>query len=168
MKQWLALVLVFALYGGVWAQAAGQAPCSGVEFRQFDFWVGEWEVYAQERLVGHSRVERILDGCVLLENWTGKGGSEGKSFNLYNAATRQWEQTWVDNAGLTVHFRGRFDPAAKTLRLVAVDADSLQQRMTFYALPDGTVRQHCESAPPMGDFKTTFDGLYRRKTSQED
>lgn len=150
------------------AQGAASRPCSGPEFRQFDFWIGEWEVYAGERLVGNSRVERILGSCVLLENWTGKGGSEGKSFNLYNAAAHQWEQTWVDNAGLILHFKGQYDPAAKALRLAAVDSDSVQQRMTFYALPDGTVRQVWESAPPMGDYKTTFDGLYRRLPAKDE
>jgi hypothetical protein len=169
MKQLFLLFLAMVLLGlDAPAQGAAPRPCSGAEFRQFDFWIGEWEVYAGERLVGNSRVERILGGCVLLENWTGKGGSEGKSFNLYNAAAHQWEQTWVDNAGLTIHFKGQYDPAAKALRLAAVDSDSVQQRMTFYALPDGTVRQVWESAPPMGDYKTTFDGLYRRQTIQDD
>lgn len=149
------------------AQPAQAAPCTGAEFHQFDFWLGEWAVYAGERLVGNSRIERILGDCVILENWSGKGGSEGKSFNLYNAATRQWEQTWVDNAGLILHFKGQYDPTAKALRLAAVDSDSVQQRMTFYAMPDGTVRQVWESAPPMGDYKTTFDGLYRRVRTQD-
>jgi hypothetical protein len=162
MKLFVSLSLLLAVLShDLAAQAPGKAPCDGQEFRQLDFWVGEWEVYAQDRLVGWSRVEPILGGCVLLENWTGKGGSEGKSFNRYDAQTKRWEQTWVDNAGLSLVFRGKYDATAQAMRFVA-DADSVQQRMTFYALPDGTVRQLWESAPPMGDFKTTFDGLYRR------
>lgn len=163
----LLFLLLWSLPNLLVAQAAPAAPCTGAEFHQFDFWLGEWEVYAGERLVGHSRIERILGDCVIQENWSGKGGSEGKSFNLYNAAARQWEQTWVDNAGLILHFKGQYDPMAKALRLAAVDSDSVQQRMTFYHLPDGTVRQVWESAPPMGDYKTTFDGLYRRTRPQD-
>ena len=41
----------------------------------------------------------MLDGCVLLENWTGVEGGAGKSFNLYDATDRKWHQIWVDNSG---------------------------------------------------------------------
>ena len=72
-------------------------PCEfDPEFRRFDFWIGDWDVQqtgAPRAPVGAaSRVERILDGCVLLENWTPPGGPDGKSFNIYNTSTRQWEQ----------------------------------------------------------------------------
>src|SRR5262249_46376888 len=56
--------------------AAFAAPCTqpGSPWRQFDFWVGTWDVYDRSgNRVGESRIERILGDCVVLENWKGTG-----------------------------------------------------------------------------------------------
>jgi hypothetical protein len=46
---------------------------------------------------GASRVERILDGCVIMENWSTVGRPYmGKSFNTYNPSDKTWTQHWVD------------------------------------------------------------------------
>ena len=38
---------------------AKKAPCNEARFRQFDFWVGEWEVKdASGKVVGHNSVTR--------------------------------------------------------------------------------------------------------------
>ena len=84
-----------------------QKPCSKPEFRQFDFWIGEWEAFGLKgQKAGDSRISLILDSCVILEEWTSANALQGviytgKSFNSYNAATRQWQQTWTDNTGNT-------------------------------------------------------------------
>src|SRR5262249_27985056 len=40
-------------------------------YRQFDFWVGDWNVYNKAGFkVGTSKIESILGKCVVLENWT--------------------------------------------------------------------------------------------------
>jgi len=47
-------------------------PCAyAKENRQFDFWVGEWDVSTTQGSVpaGTSRIELILGDCVVLENW---------------------------------------------------------------------------------------------------
>ena len=73
-------------------------PCEqGAEHHQFDFWVGEWDVVApggQE--AGKSHIERAVDQCAIVENWWGVAGSNGKSLNLYNSATKKWQQFWVE------------------------------------------------------------------------
>jgi hypothetical protein len=84
-------------------------PCAHqAEYQQFDFWVGEWDVKqtGASQVVGASSIQKILDGCVVLENWTGGLGSTGKSFNVYDAATKKWEQYWVDSVGGRIHFIG--------------------------------------------------------------
>lgn len=51
-------------------QAKAQAnarPCDQAAYRQFDFWVGEWDVKAGGQVAGASSVQRILDGCVPAE-----------------------------------------------------------------------------------------------------
>ena len=54
-------------------------PCQAAEYRQFDFWVGEWDVVTTEghNPAGSSSVQLILDQCALLENWN--GGGTGKA-----------------------------------------------------------------------------------------
>src|SRR3954471_9042811 len=76
------------------AAAAAAQPCRASEtYRQLDFWVGEWEVHGPKgKTVGTSSVQLILGDCVVFENWTGAGGSTGKSFNLYDAQARKWKQ----------------------------------------------------------------------------
>src|SRR5436190_24339821 len=51
--------------------AASPAPprCDAPEYRQFDFWAGEWDVTsaANGSAAGTNSVTRTLDGCVLQE-----------------------------------------------------------------------------------------------------
>ena len=56
-------------------------PCKqAAEFRQFDFWIGEWlPKNAQGVTVGTSSIQLILVTCVIFENWN-TPISSGKSF----------------------------------------------------------------------------------------
>src|SRR5262245_31354547 len=82
------------------AQSPPAKPgCNAPEHRQFDFWVGTWDVTANGKHAGVNRIEKILDGCALMESWTGASGYRGNSLNFYDAARRQWHQTWVDISG---------------------------------------------------------------------
>ena len=60
-------------------------PCASAEHRQFDFWIGDWEVRLPDgKPAGTNRISRILNGCVIQENWSGTGGSNGTSYNIYD------------------------------------------------------------------------------------
>ena len=88
-------------------------PCQSSEHRQFDFWVGQWDVFATSgKKVGENRIELIADGCALLEQWTGNGGVTGKSLNIYDTIDRRWHQTWVDNGGTLLMLAGSSSIAA--------------------------------------------------------
>ena len=83
------------------AAASATAPCSTPAHREFDFWLGEWEVRAPDgKLAGINRIEREYDGCVLHERYTTERGYRGESLNVYDAARGVWHQTWVDNTGV--------------------------------------------------------------------
>src|SRR5689334_20132368 len=57
------------------AQAPSARPCGAAEYRQFDFWIGEWDVFDRDgSKAGHNRVESIEGGCGVQENWTSIGG----------------------------------------------------------------------------------------------
>jgi hypothetical protein len=80
------------------AQSSQNAPCSNSFYRQFDFWIGEWEAFSiKGQKAGDSRIELILDSCIILENWTSTSVANGikyagESYNTYNAATKKWQQ----------------------------------------------------------------------------
>ncbi|HEY5969446.1 MAG TPA: hypothetical protein VIU35_15810 [Chitinophagaceae bacterium] len=152
----------------------GQKPCSLPEFRQFDFWIGEWEAYGVNgKKGGDSKISLILDSCIILEEWTSAGVQQGlryagKSFNTWNRAARQWQQTWVDNTGNTTAFtRGKFennkivfssDPFPFSKDTIAI------RRLTFFDLGIDKVRQLGEISKDKGATWTAeYDLEYRRK-----
>ncbi len=75
-----------------------QIGCEGLNgFSDFDFWVGEWEVFDRSTgaKVGEDTIQKIESGCMLLEHWRGVSGSTGTSLTYYNPVTREWRQVWV-------------------------------------------------------------------------
>jgi hypothetical protein len=144
------------------AQTAPSKPCaSQPEFRQFDFWLGEWEVKVNGNPAGTNSVQLILDKCVIFENWTGARGLNGKSFNIYNAAKKQWQQFWADDRGNVLELAGEFKDGA--MHLSGAQGKTLQ-RITWTPLPEGNVRQLWESSNDNGKtWNVAFDGLYLRK-----
>ena len=162
----LATVALAVLFAS--PQALPQSPCATPEHRAFDFWVGNWDVVTPAgKPAGASRVERILDGCVIMENWTGVGGTyEGKSFNTYDAVDRTWTQHWVDTAGASVLLTGGFEGKNLVYRrdFVRRDGKPTKARMTFFNLGDGQVRQLVEHSIDGGRTWTTqVDLTYRRR-----
>jgi tetratricopeptide (TPR) repeat protein len=146
-------------------------PCEfDPAYRQFDFWVGEWEVTP----VGappntprpQSRIEKILNGCVILENWMPPNAAGGKSFNSYNAQTRKWEQFWVDSVGTVIHFIGeaRDGNMYYTAESTAPSGAKTLGKMTFFNLGPDRVRQLWEQSTDGGKtWSVAFDGMYNRK-----
>lgn len=141
-------------------------PCKArPEFRQFDFWIGEWlPKNAQGVTVGTSSIQLILGSCIIFENWE-TPVSAGKSFNLFDTRDGKWHQTWVDAKGFSTHYVGGLVDGKMVL-----DSESVQNgkkttaRMTFSKLPNGDVRQHGENSTDEGKtWTTTFDFIYVRK-----
>ncbi len=141
-------------------------PCRAKpEFRQFDFWVGEWLPRNPQGItVGTSSVQLILSSCVVFENWE-TPVSAGKSFNLYDVRDGKWHQTWVDNKGLITHYVGGLVDG----KMVLVSESMANGRkglakMTFSKLENGDVRQHGEASSDGGKtWTTSFDFTYVRK-----
>jgi hypothetical protein len=153
----LAVVLVAAC-----AQDAKPPPCATPAHRQFDFWLGDWEVRDPSgKIVGRNEITSLQDGCVVFESWRGAGGVTGMSLNVYDAASRKWKQTWVDNSGGVLELEGTFAGGRMTL---TSDPGKAMNRVTWQALPDGRVRQHWEASEDSGaTWKTAFDGYYERR-----
>jgi hypothetical protein len=144
------------------------AQCAAPEHRQFDFWVGDWDVF--ERANGAQRVARaqvslILDDCVLLEEYTGADGHRGKSFSLYDGTTRSWRQTWVTNRGEVLDIRGGLDPVGAMV-LSGFDRDpagAARQVRGRWELESGgrVVREIAERQVAGAPWITWFDLEFR-------
>jgi len=144
----------------------GARPCDLAAYRQFDFWVGEWEVRAQGRTAGSNSVQRILDGCVIFENWTGAGGGTGKSFNFFNSATGKWQQTWVDSGGRVLELVGEAHAGGMRFAGESLTREGrrVMHRLIFTALAGDRVRQLWEQSRDGGQtWSVAFDGEYLRK-----
>jgi hypothetical protein len=147
-----------------------QSPaCSSPEYHQFDFWLGEWDVFGPKGArVGTNRIERQFGGCVLQEHWVGAGGGVGSSFNTFSRATGQWHQTWVDNQGTLLLLDGAFKDGAMTLsgRVAEPNGKLTLHRIRWSVIggDPNRVRQLWESSTDGGNTWTVaFDGTYVRK-----
>ena len=165
----LPIFLLCASWGLTQNPTPPPKPCATPEYRQMDFWIGDWNVHTPDgKLVGTNRIEQILGSCVLMENWEGAGGSMGHSFNLYNIRTQAWEQTWVDNGGGVIYFQGKWDEEAGNLDFRAEsttrDGKPISYRMVFTPQKDGSVNQVWDASRDGGEtWNNLFDGTYKKK-----
>jgi hypothetical protein len=145
---------------------AADPDCSSVEYRRLDFWIGEWNVtYRDGKPAGKSLIQKVLKDCVILENWTGVDGFDGKSFNLYDRNKNKWIQKWVDSRGQLLEFEGIF--MDKTLEYLGkyktLDGKNVVASMSFSHESDGTVRQIWKQSIDSGKtWKVEFDGVYTK------
>lgn len=148
------------------APAQTPRPALPPESRQFDFWLGEWDVTnAAGKLAGTSKIESIA-AAGLLESWTGATGYTGRSLNAWNAAKKQWQQYWVGSDGGVLELSGGLVDGRMVLAGEhGVKGGRRLERITWTPNADGTVRQHWEQSADGGKTWTTaFDGLYRRRS----
>lgn len=158
----MALAAIAGLLVASTVQAQGPPPaCQGPEHRQFDFWVGRWDVFptGQDTLVAHSLIEKLYGGCAIRENWMPLKGTGGGSLNAYVSGDKGWRQLWTDSSGAWAEFRGGWNGTAMSIQ---GDWSGTLTRMTYTPGPDGSVRQHGETSDDGGKtWKTSFDLTYR-------
>jgi tetratricopeptide (TPR) repeat protein len=149
------------------AQALERPCAQALESRQFDFWIGEWDVQdTAGRVVGKSSIQLILGDCVIYENWT-SGNHSGKSFKAFDKDEGKWIQTWVDDQGdVTKFVNGEFKEHALHFdaKKKGADGKPIDKHLTFFDLGDGRVRQFAELSSDGGKtWKTEYDLLYVRR-----
>jgi hypothetical protein len=158
------LAVLAAIVSGT-ATAAATGACQGSEHRQFDFWLGEWNVQTPDgNLAGVNHISSEYGGCVLHERYSTNRGYSGESLNVYDAARNVWHQTWVDTSGTLLLLEGGRRGNSMVLEGQTVGADDkiTKHRITWTPNADGGLRQHWESTDG-GQWTTTFDGSYVRK-----
>ena len=144
-------------------RAVPQTPCATGAYRQFDFWVGEWNVTTGGVFDGTNNVTSELDGCLVAEHWAGAGQVSGWSMNTYDRGTGLWYQHWVDESGLNLVLSGGLQNGSMVLSGPRrTPARVFVERITFTPLPGGQMRQFWDTSTDGGaTFPTvSFDGLY--------
>jgi|ERR1044071_2329689 hypothetical protein len=145
---------------------AAPAPCASAEHRQFDFWLGDWQVHRPDgSLAGLNRITQEYGGCVVHEHYANGKGYSGESLNTYDASRKVWHQTWVDSEGLLLVLEGHFTGKSMIMEgsTPQPDGSVAKQRITWTLNGDGSVRQLWESADAKGAWSVVFDGLYTKK-----
>jgi hypothetical protein len=127
------------------AVTAPKPPCDAAEYRQFDFWLGEWDLVVKtatpdgtgwNEARGTQHIEARLGGCVIAEHFHADGPAQpwaGESVSSWQAGPRRWRQTWVDDQGGYLAFTGGLDNGVMTLdgEPFAKDGKTIQMRMVF-------------------------------------
>lgn len=171
------VLALFAATGGETSdrmprQAVNPAFCSAPEFRQFDFWLGDWDVFdvGKSAVVAHTRVDLILGGCVLREDYEGANGLHGQSFTLYDASRKIWHQSWVTNRGQVLVIEGRLEAGEMLLAGADRTAEGKERRVHGTWKPmDGGVRETAVISNDAGStWQPWFDLIFRPQAQVDD
>jgi len=152
------------------ADSKTRVPCSSAAYREFDFWAGDWDVFdvdsasssnsSNSKMVARAKVDLILEGCVLHEDYQGADGHKGQSFTIYDATRNTWRQSWVTNRGELLLIEGRIDHA--TMIMSGEDhAKGVLVRGTWKP-ENGNVRETAVTSTDGGKtWKPWFDLVFR-------
>jgi hypothetical protein len=147
------------------APTSSPSPCAAPEYRQFDFWIGDWDVFdaGDPKPSMRIKVEKILDGCALRETYRDVNGMVGESFNIWDASRKVWHQTWVTNRGALLVLEGGMEEGRMALRATETTKDGPVLWRAFW-IPQGVeVRETAETSPDGGKtWKPRFDIVFRK------
>jgi len=149
--------------------AATPAPpsCSTPEYRQFDFWLGEWDVTGTDgKPAGKNRITAVAAGCALEENWTSAKGGRSTSLSVYDASVRRWHQTLVDDSGGLLLLEGEFRGGKMVLigRRQKSRGTTIIHRITWTPLEADRVHQLWEASGNEGrSWQTVFEGTFAKR-----
>lgn len=149
---WVSLSGMVAFMALVNAQAP--PACTGEEYRQLDFWLGKWDLSwkptgAGDNGEGTNDITLILDDCVVQESFKG-AGAIGHSVSVYQAPTKKWRQTWVDNTGGYFALVGGPDNAGFRLDLTRISTESPYMRMIWRNIETDSMDWHWQRSPDEG------------------
>lgn len=135
----VSLVVLAACFAS--AQASAPHPnCALPQQKQFDFWLGDWELTSPGEKPGEvlhhtNSIKRILGGCIIQESFQSGGETPliGTSVSAFDPVASKWKQTWVDNDGSYLDFVGEFKDGQMILSRTAAKADGTKslQRMVW-------------------------------------
>ncbi|WP_299710698.1 hypothetical protein [uncultured Tenacibaculum sp.] len=165
----LILYFISLFFSSILAQNTAN-PCNNEAYHQFDFWVGDWDVYdIKGNLIGNNLIKAMPNACAIQENWTStNGNSLGTSYSYFDRADNKWHQLWIDNKGFVLKTSGNFSQNEMTLQsdLVENQNKKYYNKIIWKKNDNGTVTQTWQYIGSDNKLiKEAFKGIYKRKKS---
>ena len=169
----IVIVAIIAVTSGVAQPNSANAPkstaCAAPEYHQFDFFLGDWDAFDVDKpnsVVARTRIDAILDGCVVLEDYQGSDGHNGQSFSLYDATTKTWHQSWVTNRGELLLLDGRFENGEMVLSGHDIHNGKPREVRGTWRAVEGGVRETAVISLDQGKtWSPWFDLIFRPHTA---
>ena len=149
--------------------AAQAARCPDPEYRQFDFWMGDWDTFESDHSIPESiaraRVTPIAAGCAIHELYEQTDGLIGDSILSYDPVRKVWQQTWVDNRGSLIVISGAFKDGAVSMEgeMRLQNGKMFLQRITWKAEGDGVREFSMRSKDGGKTWEPFFDVLFKKR-----
>lgn len=143
--------------------------CNAEEYRQLDFWIGDWDTFETEAPGGPSiaraRIKPIAQGCAIHELYEQNDGLIGDSILSYDAVRKQWQQTWVTNRGAIMVLWGNIKDGALVLEgeTHLRNGKSVMQRITWKAEGNGVRESAMLSKDGGKTWTPAFDLMFMKR-----
>ncbi len=159
----LALLSTTAQVMAAPAPATPPAGCTGPEYHQLDFWIGDWDTFETDTpggpSVARAHVDPILGACAIHELYEQNDGLIGDSFLSYDAVRKLWQQTWLTNRGSIMVIVGNFKDGVLTLEgeMHLKNGKSILQRITWKTEAKGVRESSVMSKDGGKNWEPAFD-----------
>jgi hypothetical protein len=154
------------------AHSVPKGPCDDPAHHQFDFWLGEWQVFdaTTSKLVAFDRIEAQLNGCAIVQHLTWLTDQfrrpdlgyrlSGMSVNVEHDG--RWTTLWVDNTYGGLLVEGRMQDDGSIVLTTPTPRGGKFTRGVWRHNADGTVRNvGYLSNDGKTNWRPYFDFLYR-------
>ncbi|MEI6311303.1 MAG: SRPBCC domain-containing protein [Bacteroidota bacterium] len=99
-------------------KAQNEVPCTAPESHDFDYMLGEWQVYQQDTLIAFSTFSKEFNNCTVQEFYREPRKNYFRNSDAtYNTTKKAWELCTYDNQGEYYIFQGNY--ASKTIQLTS-------------------------------------------------
>ena len=163
-----AAALAISTNASAQASTTAAKPCGSPEYRQLDFWVGEWRVFqaSDNSPVGSSKIEIVMEQCGIKESFdapqAGAADYVGTSYSSYDRKDGKWHQMYIDNSGSVGLYTG--GPDGNDMTFTCPAKAGATQKMIYRRQADGSVRQIGTLSTDGGKtWQAGYDYVYRRK-----
>jgi hypothetical protein len=154
-------------------QSSAPATCDTPQHHQFDFLVGDWQVFdaGSRQLVAIDRVEKRFEGCVIQENLTfitDLYRRPGVKYRLAGIGVSRfdgesWLQMWADNQWGAILLRGMLAADGSMVLTTVVPSRNRDVRLVWERGADGSLRNlEYVAAAGSGKWQKYGDLIYRR------
>ncbi len=166
MKPRIFLPLLFLV--SLFASTAFANECDQAPYKDFDFWLGEWDVIAADgKQAGKNSIKKAYNNCVITEHYETPDGPFGTSINIYDKNTGKWYQTWVDKSGLRLQLAGGLQGDIMLLSGETKNKEGqiIEHKISWTPKQNGSVIQHWEMRKAdEKNWRTLFKGTYIKQS----